>query len=72
LTVLDIMARFGLLERVRAARMTDSGDGHGNGERDARVDEADSMALLDFLNEDLFTGGLTDAAFRSDRKSPRS
>jgi len=30
------------------------------------------MTLLDLLNEDLFTGGLTDAAFRSDRKSPRA
>ena len=36
------------------------------------VDEADPMTLLELLNEDLFTGGLTDTGFRSERKSPRA
>jgi hypothetical protein len=35
------------------------------------VDEADPMTLLELLNEDLFSGGLTDTGFRSERKSPR-
>jgi hypothetical protein len=36
------------------------------------VDEADPRMLLDLLNEDLFVGGLTDAGFRSERKSLRA
>ena len=36
-----------------------------------RYDDADPFALVYLLNEDFFQGGLTDAAFRSDRKSPR-
>jgi hypothetical protein len=36
------------------------------------VDEADPMTLLELLNEDLFTGGLTDTGFRSERKSTRA
>ncbi|MDP9232193.1 MAG: hypothetical protein M3O73_05420 [Actinomycetota bacterium] len=35
------------------------------------VDEADPMTLLDLLNEDLFTGGMSELGFRRDRKSPR-
>jgi hypothetical protein len=35
------------------------------------VNESDSVALLDVLNEDLFAGGLTGTRFRSERKSPR-
>lgn len=35
------------------------------------VDEADPMTLLYLLNEDFFTGGLTTAGFRSERKSPQ-
>jgi hypothetical protein len=30
------------------------------------------MTLLELLNEDLFTGGLTDTGFRSERKSTRA
>jgi len=36
------------------------------------VAEADPLTLLELLNEDLFTGGLTDTGFRSERKSPRT
>jgi hypothetical protein len=36
------------------------------------VDEADPMTLLELLNEDLFTGGLTETGFRSERKSTRA
>lgn len=36
-----------------------------------RYDEANPFELIYLLNEDFFQGGLTDAAFRSDRKSPR-
>jgi hypothetical protein len=35
------------------------------------VDESDPFRLVYMLNEDFFSGGLTDVAFRSDRKSPR-
>ena len=36
-----------------------------------RYDDANPFELVYLLNEDFFQGGLTDAAFRSDRKSPR-
>jgi hypothetical protein len=36
-----------------------------------RFDDSNAFDLLYLLNEDLFQGGLTDAPFRSDRKSPR-
>jgi hypothetical protein len=36
------------------------------------VDETDPMTLLYLLNEDFFTGGLTTAGFRSERKAPRT
>ena len=36
-----------------------------------RYDDANPFELIHLLNEDYFQGGLTDAAFRSDRKSPR-
>jgi hypothetical protein len=36
-----------------------------------RYDDANPFDLVYLLNEDFFQGGLTDAAFRSDRKSPR-
>jgi hypothetical protein len=36
-----------------------------------RYDEDSPFDLVYLLNEDFFQGGLTDAAFRSDRKSPR-
>jgi Kiwa KwaB-like protein len=35
------------------------------------VDDANPFQLVYLLNEDFFQGGLTDMAFRSDRKSPR-
>jgi hypothetical protein len=35
------------------------------------VDDANPFRVVYFLNEDFFQGGLTDSAFRSDRKSPR-
>lgn len=35
------------------------------------VDNANPFQLVYLLNEDFFQGGLTDVAFRSDRKSPR-
>jgi hypothetical protein len=34
-------------------------------------DDAHAFELVYLLNEDFFQGGLTDAGFRSDRKSPR-
>lgn len=36
-----------------------------------RYDAANPFELVYLLNEDFFQGGLTDVAFRSDRKSPR-
>lgn len=36
-----------------------------------RYDDASPFELVYLLNEDFFQGGLTDTAFRSDRKSPR-
>jgi hypothetical protein len=36
-----------------------------------RYDDANPFGLVYMLNEDFFCGGLTDTAFRSDRKSPR-
>jgi hypothetical protein len=36
-----------------------------------RFDDSNAFDLLYLLNEDLFQGGLTDAPFRSNRKSPR-
>lgn len=36
-----------------------------------KIDEANPFQLIYMLNEDFFRGGLTDADFRSDRKSPR-
>jgi hypothetical protein len=36
-----------------------------------RYDDENPFELIYLLNEDFFQGGLTDAAFRSDRKSPR-
>lgn len=36
-----------------------------------RYNDANPFPLMYLLNEDFFQGGLTDAAFRSDRKSPR-
>lgn len=36
-----------------------------------RYDDANPFPLVYLLNEDFFQGGLTDVAFRSDRKSPR-
>jgi len=35
------------------------------------VDDRDPFRLVYMLNEDFFSGGLTESAFRSDRKSPR-
>jgi hypothetical protein len=34
-------------------------------------DDSSPFELIYLLNEDFFQGGLTDAPFRSDRKSPR-
>ena len=39
---------------------------------DELVLESDPNMLLKLLNEDLFLGGLTDKAFVSDAKAPRS
>ena len=42
-------------------------------ERDALLKEEKELTRRndELLNEDLFTGGLTDTGFRSERKSPR-